>query len=787
MNTRSLLPLFVLTAALSAQNPTATTSGPTPVPKAPRPANVDFDHKTGVNPLVGKAPAAPAAAITPRTAAAVAASLQDPDLVLVDHPEPRGPIYCRGRNYKACFNDRDWAFVAQPPDGIAASPIRFALRACSVGGRPLPVTGAPTRRLEERRVAYRYDGLTESVDLRGDAVEQSFRFDELPTREAITVRIAVSGDREIRDLGDGVLLAGNAGDVSYSEAIALDATGRRINAPTTVEGNTIVITVPRSFVESATLPLVIDPIVASTTVVSGQVIYSNPDIAWDAGTESFAVIYERFFSINDIDVHLQRFDSRMAPVGALTVVDLTLDVWQRPRIANCRLYGRHLVVAEVSADASPPVWIAGRIVDGHGTLVTSQFDIAKAGVSGHAVGDKTNPDVGGDPSGAPPTYFTVVWERNYSATDRDIHMKQVTFNGTLRSPSPTHIDNSGQDDTRPAISNSNGPPPAGEQRHVVCWERDGGQTGQDLRAALLTWDGQFVQVGGSNTFLVNDNSASQIRPSVSTPTDGSLDGERYVMIAFEQPSFRSGDIMGQVVTIDGALARTQVDLTTIELNNAARAYYPQRRPRVDSDGVRFTLAYDDETPTGDLNSWLTMFGWDPPSRGLSVHDTALAAGSIEPEFGPAIASAYASAEPGTREIGYGVALEVGVGTEAIAARTYEGFGSGGVARRVIGCGQISANVIGRPVIGNTVEFEVANPGLAGFVIGFPTPAATVPGCSGCRIGVNGSAVLVNPLPLSIPPDIDFVGLALSAQGFRFVGGTCYGSIAVSDALDVVIQ
>lgn len=787
MHQLSTLAVALFGAALSAQGPAANGGSPS---KMPRPAVAVPDPKS---PLPRSDSAAPVPALTPEVRRVIDAAARDSSLVIVDRPVAGGAVFCRGDDYKAKFDtDGGWTFVAQPPIGEPAQPIEFGLESCSVGGVSLFLTRRTELDLGDQRVAYQRDGVVEVIDFRPNGVEQSFVFAALPERGELVIRIGTAGDRDLRDDGDGLVFAGSAGDVGYSEAVAIDARGRSVAAPTMVDGDDIVIRVPAAFIEAAALPLIVDPVIANQTVVSGSVPYSDADIAWDAATGTFAVVYERYFSTTDTDVHLRRVDRDMNPVGGLTTIDVTFDVWRLPRIANCRFYGRHLVVVEVSADGPPPSWIGGRVVEGNGNVATGQIDIARNSVSGHAFGSKINPDVGGDPSGAPPTYFTVVFERVYSTTDHDIHMKQVTWDGQLRSASPTLIDNSTANETRPSISNSNGPPPAAQQRHVVCYEREVGSSGPDIHVALLEWDGQLFPAAGGNPFLLNGHASLHRRPVASTPTDGSLDGMRYSMIAFEQLGFQNGDIMGQVITTDGAIVRTSVDLTAIELGNDPRVLHEQRRPRIDSDGVRFALVYEDEDPAGAVDSWVALFGWEPVQTGLAVHDSGRLVESLsmfEPEAGPAVASIYGAAASGSRELDYGIAFERGSGTTAINAKLYGGYGHGVYSYAVVNCGgAVIQHTGGVPAIGAALEFEVPNATLAGFVIGFPqAPAIPVPGCAGCLVGVNGAGILLNPLPLAIPPDVRFVGVDLAVQGFELANGPCLGSIALTDAVNFRVQ
>ena len=76
-------------------------------------------------------------------------------------------------------------------------------------------------------------------------------------------------------------------------------------------------------------------------------------------------------------------------------------------------------------------------------------------------------DIGGDPSTVGPTYYQVVWQRIFNASDTDIHGRLVSSTGVPLGSGVTYIDNSsGTYDQIPRISNSNGLP----LRTGTAWE-----------------------------------------------------------------------------------------------------------------------------------------------------------------------------------------------------------------------------------------------------------------------------------------------------------------------------
>src|SRR4029079_2461320 len=123
--------------------------------------------------------------------------------------------------------------------------------------------------------------------------------------------------------------------------------------------------------------------------------------------------------------------------------------------------------------SSPPRSIRGRLVNASPFSLGSSFAITAP--DSH---DKINPVVGGDPN-LGTSYYAVIWEREYSSTDRDILGQLVSPTGLLEGGT-IFIDNSGATvDVEPTISKSNGP-----GVWNIAWRRGGG-----IRAARMDWFG----------------------------------------------------------------------------------------------------------------------------------------------------------------------------------------------------------------------------------------------------------------------------------------------------------
>jgi hypothetical protein len=810
-----LAPAVLLATGLVAQGP--------PSAKIPRTPVSTTDAKSAVIVAANTSPALvqpqatsqvpanrPARPMDPALVAhgtGLASRLEDPDLVLFDQPQPGGALWARGSNFKASFATDGWTFCARPaPDAPHNEPIRFHLNGAVVGQEAIAV-GDSAPELHGQRVEYHHGEIVETIDVGGKSVEQSFVFARLPCRGELTLDLAADSSLLVRNTDAGIAFGSEHVDVSYAQAIAIDAKGERVPAETSFATGRITIRVPADFVQRAQLPLVIDPVVSSVHTYAqlgiGAIYEYGPDIAWDPYSQNWGLVFEIPFSYDDRDMYLQLLDVNMMPVGVPLIVDITYDVWQRPRVADLQIYSRFMVVAQVSVDAAGPYDICGRIFDRGARPVTlSPFVVEPAGANGGLYGDKSWPDVAGDASLAAPTFFTVVWEREYSPTDHDIHMRQVENDGTLRGTGPTLIDNSGAyDDYWPSISKSDGPDPYPDQRFVITWDRliivQPVNYATQVHAALVTWDGQIVPVAGANNFYVATRltpiyptyqGGDEGRPHVSTTTDGSWpgDGRRFSMIVFENYSSSWG-IIGCTIDTDGNVM-TYADLSLLANASGAIA------PCVDCDGARFAVGYGlnpGATCCNDTSA--SMFAYDALSNQILAQESGvILGGTTNEEMAVSVASTYSST--GQRDprcaFTYLTYLNYSVPSVIVEAASYDGLAPGSISGRASGNGEMQMYFSGVPAIGQSFTLTLStNTFVSGLVAGFPATIA-IPGdpCSPAYLGVDGFVVMGgDTYSLAIPANPAFVGAPLAFQGFDLVSGTCLGSIAISDTIDVTLQ
>lgn len=709
---------------------------------------------------------------------AVSSFLADPNLVLIDQPQAGGAIWTRGSNYKASFDDQGWSFIAQPRhDAPAAEPIHFQLANARVGTKMLTVQKVmPTR--NDHRLQYLHGDVVEAIDVSGRGVEQSFTFASLPQRGELVLNVDIATGLAGQMSGGNLLFTSDYDSVTYGQAVAIDANGDRVAAETTLANGQITIRVPATFVEQARLPLVIDPLVTSNTVHSDLTHdLGNPDVAWDESSGTWGVVFQQFFASGDWDCYVQRLDNSLNLVGGVTTIDFTGDAWQRPRIANLNAYSLFMVVAEVRS-GSNPVKVSGRIMNNSGVTTTGQFDVASSSV------DEINPDIGGDPYVAP-TYFTIVWEHSFSATDHDIYARQVTNLGALRGTGVTFIQTNTNFQSHPSISKSDGAGSSIDQRFTISYQETFSSVDEDIYGAMLTWDGVIVQVGGSNTFVINASTQNDTWPQASSPTLN-RGGVRQILTAYERTTVNNGDIVATCMNQAGSILAI-ANIQSLE-NNSTRQGWPQFRPSVDSDGARFVVGYHEvfSGSGGDLDTRVSLIALVGGSL-VAQEAGVFLAFTGNPEFNIQVASRYSGL--GAYSFQYNTVNDRDTSTDFdIDAYRYNGLAAGGISSRSTQCGSLTMNTSGSAVIGDTIQFTInSGPFLAGVVVGFPA-TLPIPPCPLCTLGVNGNGLVANPFNLTIPLDPQFVGVNVSVQGFDFAfTGPCLNAISLTDTVDITVR
>jgi hypothetical protein len=815
---KTMLPLVAaLAAALAAQNPPSfarppqvPAAAPQPVPNrqpgpdaSPEVVEMLRRKATQPRPAHAKAllgvPVDPAAEQRLRDRPKAKAALEDLIAgVMFDRPRADGPLWAIGHTWKGSFDDRSFTYVpffgSEAPQNF---PLRLELTQASVGGEPLAVLpGQPKQ--SGTRIETPRGGLTEVFDLQLRQVEQSFVFETLPSRGAITVEVRM--ESELTCLGtEGGLRFGNAhGQIDYTKAVAKDANGRSLPLEIVWTGTAARIEISAAFVEDAALPLVLDPLLVTvSSVASGQTqLQRNPDVAslqYATGTQSL-VVWGRDWSVTDRDCFGQFFDGGLTPIGSTIQIDFTSLSWVTASVASNHFDAIYLVAAQVDrgyVGNERGDEVVGRAVDSTG--VGSEFGIATVPPQG------PNPStygwrdvhVGGDPYPGPGVFCVVfrdcyvpfvpvaapgtqvrlvdaVWQTSASPVTGAIPWLTGGFPSVHDTRAIGIGKSCGQTTATPANSN-----------WMVTWVQK--DFLESLCSARIRWDGV---VGPGRAIVSVPNPQRLQSPAASSPAD--ISGNRYWLVSclFSAQSGSERDVFCTIMDAnDNALLTAALGY----LEDPITAVNDQFAPSVDSDGVRFVVGYTETNPASQEHDTLvSTLAWDPIPGSFRLEESRTRLGqSPANEVGTRICADHSGAGiPSTRYVVVGH----NEATNDIEAYAYGGYSPGAqFSVQPTQCGTLPITYAGSTELGSTVYIDVANGPLSLLAFGTPGSNPLTPlGCS-CVLGVNNALFYGNPFQWTVPPLPWVVGVTLSVQGLTLVGSQCLGFLDVSDTVDLTIR
>lgn len=569
--------------------------------------------------------------------------------------EQDGDLWVKGRTYKASFGAQGARYV--PFLGSHAPrnfPVTFRVDEARVGATRLALD-PPRAELQGDRVIIERGGLRAEYVPGLDGLEQLFLLDSRPTGEGdLVVTLAVETELEARVDGTGLAFDGPHGGVSYGEVFVIDSAGRRFTTPATLGSDSLSIRVPRSFLDDASFPVAIDPLIATNTLDSSGQEQRHPDIAWDPVSNIFTVAFHELFSATDFDVKLVRADLSGNVLGSPFYADFTSVNARHPRVAINRYDRRALVVYTTGNDGARRV--EGNLID----LDAAPATMARFTISQNAEGlDLARPDVAGDAFDGPDAWFTVVWERIWDANDADIVLRQVIPNGILL-PEQLVTNFVGIRDEAPSISTA--PPDLGI--HNLVWRRDGNQ----IVGAQYDFGG-FVATPPFSMFAY-DPSLSLSVPSVSAlgPNVPGTPERAYAVVAsLYFPLSNESDVL--IFTF----AKNQfIDSASDAFLEHTDFYDDQLRPTVASSGEGFACAYESaETIGAPHRTVITSFNL--ANRSLAVCERRVLADlGAGYHYDPRIVSIWESGEVGLG-YDYGPFAVVSQDSGDIEYGVYQGF------------------------------------------------------------------------------------------------------------------
>jgi len=508
----------------------------------------------------------------------------------VSYDEPGdGNLWARGTRYKACFGADGARYVASfGPNWPSSAPHVLSPDSVTSGGERLvfDADARPTR--DGDRIAFDRRAFREVYELAPDSMEQLFQFDALPSRADLVLNIPIASDLECVETDRGLEFRGEHGHIAYSRAIAIDARGRRAVAATHVEDGAITIRVEADFLETATLPLVIDPVVTQFYLDASTSDMRAPDMAWDPFHQVWVGVYEDVFSSTDTDILAKSFTSGGTLVASASI-DTTFVPWTRPRIANNGSAHVFLVVAQRIGTLT--IDTAARIVQPNGTLLIADPVINNIG--GSYQDSKITPDVGGDSSPSGATNFCVVFELQGPQGTDDIYARLVTPTGQFVTSNPILLATFQSGDKQdPSISRTNN-----GKEWLVAYVRMSATTSQDIWCTAVGLAGSEL----TDPIPVAVGTTLDEHPCVSSPL---FHDQRSAITYTRRAPDHSADFDVVVSVVDysqptsgGPVPPTVIQTVNMTFDSGSgQTPKDQVDPSIDSDGRHFLLAYSERVP-----------------------------------------------------------------------------------------------------------------------------------------------------------------------------------------------
>ncbi len=347
--------------------------------------------------------------------------------------DPVGGAYgtwAAGKNYKASFHG-GMTFVPYAGMDVATNrELSWRTTAVRVGGTELTNGRSHARRAGDFRYEYDLGGVIEAYDVLAEGLHQTFVIADRPTIAGdLVVRGSIGGNLTTtnRSAAHGpVTFFDDAGvaTVTYGHAIAIDGNGDVAEMTTAVENGQIELRLPGQWLEQATFPIVVDPVL-SNELLELVPIAQDVDIYRDGEqiTRNVWVIYSSAASASDIDIFGVRYDDGFSGLGVPVFNDLTSS-WnsQHGQIAGVGGSGAGKTITVFERDFAS----GDRRVRWH-THGKSDLSL-RTGVSSvpyQAGTSDWRPDVGGTRSSVPGTVALLVFQREPAAPFQETAHSQV--------------------------------------------------------------------------------------------------------------------------------------------------------------------------------------------------------------------------------------------------------------------------------------------------------------------------------------------------------------------------
>ncbi len=142
---------------------------------------------------------------------------------------------------------------------------------------------------------YDWGPVEERYETRAEGLKQSFVLAERPAGTGdLCVRVGVSTDLR-PDTSGGRWLDADGFGVSVGDVLLLDARGRTCRGERRLVDGDLELRAPAAFVDAASYPLEVDPLIGTVTQAYAGTDNDFPDVAYDAGADVWCVVWTQYF------------------------------------------------------------------------------------------------------------------------------------------------------------------------------------------------------------------------------------------------------------------------------------------------------------------------------------------------------------------------------------------------------------------------------------------------------------------------------------------------------------
>ena len=674
-----------------------------------------------------------------------------------------GLVRAMGPDFAATFTAGGVVFT--PVLGAQAerpASVQFAWRDVRRGAEPVwERAGEVPPVVAGDRVQYEHaPGFAEVYDVRREGIEQSFVFAARPAGDGdLVVRGAITSTLPLAEASPtGVRFALPSGDgVSFGAVTGIDANGARAAGALRLVDGDLELVLPASFVDSATYPLVLDPLIGA--VVNIGDVAGEPDravsVAYDEATNRHLVVWNVRYAASSWEVRGQFTNGAGQPLstppftisapGVSTAVD-------RSCVASVRGVGRFVV-------AMRPLGAVGGLAVRSISAVNGAMSAVTPLITS-ATQDVTMATVGGDSRVGGNNALVGFVSFNLSNGSR---LPQTTM--LVLAPTGTFT----------TVSANNPLNPNTIFNPEVAVSRHGGPTGQWLVAwtdqtgsgAMRRVNALVIGTAGTTCGPLHNveltNSGLEVVSEVACATkDGSLG-----LVTWTYSFGATRSVRTKVVVATGTCGAVTVTSGSAVVLPAGTGL--RDRPAVDFAADKFVLAFRERQSVGGQARTVVM-GLDA-TLGTPAGAEHYPSGWLPVDADPTVTAKWSGGAAADE------ALVAWSDDSAIRAHLFEATGTGSVTSLGGACGIAGFTDIatygGTPALGTTFTIELASPTspILALIIGF----SQVPfACGPCTVVPSADILLpgASPTAVAVPNAPNLIGFSLYAQWLQLRQSGC---------------